>query len=188
MFYCFFLFFEIFSVDRIGKYRGTFFNFTQVYVIIINEQFLATWLSTSVRVGSIRRIWLGVSIYNNNSEEWMFHLDLYTINSSYPVLNSWFIVTIPHDRFITAWFDEFNMTETRWGKQWSKDLFFWSCDHSYSRTKTYVHWWHQNIGIEIGRKTILWTISYSSQVLWLGLRTFRQNYPPSMDGIFTTSD
>ena len=58
----------------------------------------------------------------HSSEGFAFYLDLFTKDSSYPMLESWFIATIPRGKFITAWFAEFDFAARTWGNDGQKYL------------------------------------------------------------------
>ncbi|CAF1379591.1 unnamed protein product [Adineta steineri] len=71
------------------------------------------------------------------SEGFMFYLDCFTKNPSYPVLESWFIASIPHGKFITGWFNEFNFATVNWGNEGEKYLIHLK--------ETYGHEKYQNL-------------------------------------------
>ncbi|KAJ3202939.1 hypothetical protein HDU67_000188 [Dinochytrium kinnereticum] len=49
---------------------------------------------------------------SHKSEAFAYHLNLFTTDKSSPVLDSWFIASIPRGKLITAWFNEFNKAFT----------------------------------------------------------------------------
>ncbi|KAJ3208391.1 hypothetical protein HDU67_006775 [Dinochytrium kinnereticum] len=92
------------------------YSFQDAYV-----SFKADW----VRLAVLREqggIWLDASIIVTDSLDWIqekaanhkkdsfaFHLDFYTQDYQYPVLEPWLIATAPNGRFISSWFSEFNI-------------------------------------------------------------------------------
>ncbi|KAJ3213892.1 hypothetical protein HDU67_002346 [Dinochytrium kinnereticum] len=65
------------------------------------------WLDSSVILtGSLDEIL--ARQHGNRSEAFGYFLKRFTTIPTRPVFESWFIATIPHGRWITAWFNEFN--------------------------------------------------------------------------------
>ena len=58
----------------------------------------------------------------DGSEGFAFYLDLFTKDSSFPMLESWFIATIPRGQLVTAWFTEFDFATRTWGNDGQKYL------------------------------------------------------------------
>lgn len=71
-------------------------------------------------------IWLDASIilteslnwlvnFTFNKEGFLYYNKSHTINSLYPIVENWFIASIPNGKFITAWFNEFDFATKSFG-------------------------------------------------------------------------
>ncbi|KAJ3107815.1 hypothetical protein HDU97_003163 [Phlyctochytrium planicorne] len=85
-----------------------------------NPQAFSDWVRLAV-LSERGGVWLDASVIltgslrpyfelqeKNKSEVFAFHLNAFTSDFSKPIVESWFIATVPRGKYITSWFNEFN--------------------------------------------------------------------------------